>query len=233
MNRFTVPIKPKGSDSSNTTALILASIANERMKTMPPVSMMLVDSQHTVLDCQIEAIKTIYPNCDIILIVGHESQRVIESRPKNVRIVENKLYDSAGEAEEIRLGINNCITDNILLVDGNCLFNADALQHLRGHGSCTLIDKNEQMAKDSLGVISHNSKVENIAYGVQDKWCYISYLESKEHNILKRFTAVKNRCNLCTFECLNYVLSHNGQIYSVGQSNGFLRRIMSGKDLKV
>lgn len=231
INRFTVPTRPKVSNSANVTAIILASIANDRMKTMLPVSLMMVDKQNTVLDSQIDSIRTVYPKCEIILVVGHDAQQVIDKKPANVRIVENTNYDSAGEIEELRLAINNVTTDNILLINGSCIFNAKALQHLRGHSSCTLVDKNNQIDKDSLGVISNNGRAENIAYGVQDKWCYISYLEAREHAILRKFISVRNRCNLCLFEGINYILTHNGLIYSIGQQDGYLRKITSGKDL--
>lgn len=231
ISRFTVPTRPKASDSANVTAIILASIANDRMKTMSPVSLMMVDKQNTVLDCQIDAIRTVYPKCEIILVVGHDAQQVIDKKPRNVRIIENMSHDNAGEIEELRLAINNVTTDNVLLINGSCIFNANALQHLRGHSSCTLVDKKNQIDKDSLGVISNNGRVEHIAYGVQDKWCYISYLEGREHTILRKFVSVRNRGNLCLFEGINYVLTHSGLIYSIGQQDGYLRKITSGKDL--
>jgi hypothetical protein len=230
--RFTVPTRPKQNDSSNTTAIVLASIPNERMKTMPPVSLMMVDNQHNVLDLQIEAIRMVFPKCEIALVVGHDAQQVIDRKPHGVRVIENQSYDTAGETEELRLAINNCTTDNILFINGSCVFNSAALQHLRNRSSCTLVDKTNQIDKDSVGVISHNDRVENIAYGVQDKWCYMTYLEHREHMILKKFVSIKNRANLCAFEGINYVLNHGGIIYSVGQTNGFLRKISSGKDLR-
>jgi hypothetical protein len=233
INRFTVPTKPKLGDTSNITAVILSSIANDRMKTMPPVSLMMVDRQHTVLDVQIEAIRTVFPKCEIALVVGHDAQQVIDKKPNYVRVIENVNHETLGEVEELRLAINNCVTDNIILISGNCIFNANALQHLRGHSSCTLVDKKNQIDKDSLGVISNGGRVENIAYGVQDKWCYITYLESREQTILRKFVSVRNRSNLCMFEGINYVLSNGGQIYAIGQQDGYLRRVTSGKDLRV
>lgn len=231
-NRFQVPIKSKSFDSSTVTAIILGSIPNDRMKTMQPVSTMLVNSQQTVLDIQVEAIRTVFPKSEIVLVAGHDSQQVIDKKPKSVRIVENSSYETLGEVEELRLAINNVTTDNILIINGSCIFNSGALGHLRGHSSCTLVDKKNQIDRDSLGVISNNGKVENIAYGVQDKWCYITYLEQREQAILRKFVGIKNRGNLCMFESINYVLSHSGQIYAIGQQDGYLRRITSGKDLK-
>lgn len=232
-NRFTVPIKSKTNDSSNTTVLILASIPNDRMKTMPSVSLMMVDKQNNVIDIQVEAIRTVYPKSDIILVTGHDATQVIEHRPTCVRIVENQMYETRGENEELRLALNNSTTDNILIISGNCIFNANALQHLKNHASCTLIDKNNQIDKDSLGVISNNSRVENIAYGVMDKWCYITYLEAREVRIIKKFASAKNKANMCLFEAINYVTSHGGIINTVGQQNGYLRRITSSKDMLV
>lgn len=232
-NRFTVPIKSKSNDSANTTVIILASIPNDRMKTMPSVSLMMVDKQNHVIDIQVEAIRTVFPKSDIVLVTGHDATQVIEHRPTCVRIVENQMYESRGENEELRLGLNNSTTDNTLIISGNCIFNSNALQHLKNHASCTLIDKRQQIDKDSLGVISNNGRVENIAYGVMDKWCYITYLEARETKILRKFASAKNKSNMCFFEAINYVTSHGGVINTVGQQNGYLRRITSSKDMIV
>ena len=68
-NRFVVPIKPIQTDSANTTAIILASMPNQRMKTMPAVSLMSVDKQHTVLDLQVESILAVFPKAQIVVVV--------------------------------------------------------------------------------------------------------------------------------------------------------------------
>ncbi len=230
-NRFIVPIKPVSQDSSNITVVILASTPNPRMKTMPPVSLMTVDKQHNVLDLQVESIVAAYPQAQIVLVAGHDIGQVVDRRPKNVRIVENPLYEMTGEVDELRLGLNNVTTEHVIIIDGNVIFNAAAIKQLRGHGSCTLVDRSNQIDKDCLGVISNNSKIENIAFGVQDKWCYITYLQNKEFTILRRFINVRSRGKLCVFESLNYVTSHGGLIYAVGQSGGYLRKINTSKDL--
>lgn len=231
-NRYVIPIKQSKQTHNNVTAVILASIPNHGMKTMPPVCSMTIDKQHTVLDLQIEAINIAYPNSEIILVVGHGAQELINNRPIGVRIVENSKYDELGEIEELRLALNNVTTDNVLLVNGNLIFNANAISNLKGHSSCVLVDNNSQISDESLGVISNNSMLENIAYGVANKWCYVSYLENHEHLILRKFCNVRTRGRMCLFEGINYITSHNGLIYTVKQNNGYLRKIESNKDIK-
>jgi len=233
LNRFTVPIKKKSNDSSNVTVVLLASIPNPRMKTMPSVSLLNIDKQHNVIDIQVEAIRAAYPKSDIILVTGHDSNQVIAKRPNGVRIIENQLYNDCGENEEIRLALNNSITECILLINGNCIFNASCLQQLRGHGSCTLVDTKGQMDSDSIGVIANGSKVENLAYGIESKWCYVSYIEGKEYDLLKKFSSLRNRSNMCMFESINYIVSNGGVIYTVEQNAGYLRKISSSKDILI
>ncbi len=233
MNRFTVPIKSKSIDSSHVTAIILASIPNPRMKTMPSVSLLSVDKQHNVIDIQVESIRASYPKADIILVTGHDANQVISKKPDGVRIIENQSYNDSGENEEIRLALNNSITESILLINGNCIFDAACIQQMRNHGSCTLVDVKDQIDSDSLGVISNGNKVENIAYGIEKKWCYVSYIEGREYTLLKKFASLRNRGNMCAFESLNYIVSNGGTIYTIEQRAGYIRKISSSKDILV
>lgn len=230
IGRFTVPIK-KPKDSSNVTCIILASMSLQGMKSMPSISLMSINKQQNILDVQIESVIATFPKAEIILVVGHDSNDVLNHKPKFVRAVENLLFDERGEGEEIRLSLNNTTTDSVLLIGGNCVFNSDAIQQLKGHGSCTLIDGKGQIDKDSLGVIHNNNRVENIVYGVSDKWCYITYLEGRELSLLRKFVSMRNRSNMCMFEAINYIINNGGVIYTVKQNNGFLRRICSSKDV--
>lgn len=230
-NRFVVPIKPAYKDSSNVTAIVLGSIPNDRMKTMPAVSLMMVNKQQSVVELQFESISAAFPKSEMILVVGHDGQQVIEKRPKQMRIVENQLYEQCGEVEELKLAINNVTTDAVLIIKGNTIFDSKAIKQLRNHGSCTMIDKKDQMTKDALGVISNGSKIENIAYGVEDKWCYTTYLEGRELKILRKFVNMRIKSKMCLFEALNYIVSNGGLIYCVGQQEGYLRQILSPKDV--
>lgn len=230
-NRFILPIKPALTDSSNISVVILGSIPNDRMKTMPAVSLMMVNKQQSVIELQYESISAAYPKSEIILVSGHDSQQVIDKRPKRIRIVENQLFQECGEIEELKLAVNNVTTDSILIIKGNTIFDSNAIKQLRNHGSCTMIDRKDQMTKDSLGVISNSSKLENIAYGIEDKWCYTTYLEGKEFSMLRKFVNMRAKSKMCLFEALNYIVSNGGLIYCVGQHEGYLRQILSPKDV--
>lgn len=229
ITRHTVPLK--NNKPKSTTVILLASSPNEGMRTMPSVSLINVDGQHNVLDIQYEAINIAYPSSDIILVSGHDSHAVMNKKPKQIRMVDNQLFESAGDVEELRIGLNCSIGDSALIADGKCIFDAKAISQLQGHGSCTLIDVKKQISEDSIGVIFNNTKVESFAFDMPHKWCYITYLEGRELEILKKFVAIKSKSNLCLFEAMNHVINRGGLVRPVMQSHGFVRRISSRKDL--
>lgn len=230
MKQCIVPIISNKSDSSSITVLILGSIPCDRMRTVSSVSMLPINAQQNVLDIQLEAIKTVFPKCEIVMTVGHRKEEIIRKKPSYVRIVENLNYESLAQNEDLRLGVNNITTKNTLIFPGNIIFDSSAIQQFKHNKSMTLFDKNNQFNDNSLSVIDNNGVLENITYGLPKKWTYMTFLVEKELSILRKIVNTKSKEKYCLHESINYVASR-GTIYTCPQSNGNMRKITSIKDI--
>ena len=70
----------------------------------------------SIIEEIIASIKNIYPYSDIIVCVGFEADKVIKSLLGKVRIVENRDYNETNITESIRLCMNVCMTDHVMIV---------------------------------------------------------------------------------------------------------------------
>lgn len=224
MNRFITTTKIKQSDSSNYSIILLSSIPQERMLYSPPISLYPVDSHNNVLSYQHKIIKAVFPKSEIFLVVGHNSSQVINKCPRDIHIIENQRWNELGEAEELKLGINATITESIIIISGNMIFDTSTLSQIKTTHSSILVN-NKVNDDGAIGTINNNSKLENMAFGLDNKWQYISHFNGKELELLRSICNTKTKANLCSFECINKVINRGGIIYTIQHSEGFIQRI--------
>ena len=125
-NRFTSSTKDNGAGKDadkQLTVIIPAAGMGHRMKSYGPKCLLPVNQTNTIIDKIISNVRKSYEFCDIIVVVGFESERIIKTLDRRVRIVENHSYEETNIVESIRLGINNSINDNALIIYGELIFN--------------------------------------------------------------------------------------------------------------
>lgn len=233
-NRFTVPTKKYGAgkDKSFLSVVVLSSSIGHRMKTYGPKSLLKITESQTVLDLQIQTISMVYPNSEIVLVVGFEADKVIKRTPENVRIVENQLYQTTNTIEEARLALNNVVNDKILIIHGDLLFSCEAIDNLTKDGSCAVVDSHNQIAEDEVGVTVVDGNATVFSYGISRKWCQIVYLCGKELKYFKSFCCDREKRKLYVYEGLNSILDKNGIIKAIEPKDMSIVKIDSAKDFK-
>jgi len=227
-NRFTIPIKPSMRQSLDVTVIILTSSHNSRIQSYGAISLMMVDAYHNILDTQVDAINSVYPKSDIIITSRSHSREIAFKKPKNVRLVEIH-DDSPGEVSDLRIALNISISSTVIVVDGNMIFNADAIKSIKNKGSCTLVEDSTKNT-GSLGVTTDGRRVEHIAYGIPNTWCHMTSFCGKELELLYKYCSKKSKSNLCLFECINNITA-NGGSFSYIKNQGYSRRIAGPKDV--
>jgi len=191
------------------TIAILSAKPGYRMKSYGPPSLLCVGS-HCLLDIQIEAIRAVHKNYEIIVCCGFEADRVsrhIKTKYKNqnIRIVENQLFDETNCCETLRLCLNNVSSDSLLVCNGELVLYPELvkiheevpyiLSHKRGKKKSTL---------EIGSVCDENGLVTNMSYGLTDLWSEIFYLHSRETiESLRRIVSTEAFKNKLIFEALN------------------------------
>ena len=225
INRYITTTKNKQIDSGKYSILILASIPYEKMSYGPPVSLYQINAAQKLIDVQLEAISTCFPKSDIFMIAGHGISQIIPYKPKNLRVIENQKFEETGEVEELRLGLNSIVTESVITISANMIFNDITLNQVKtGHSSILVSSKIEE--DGSVGtIVNTKSRLTNMGFGIPNKWCYISHFTGKELDILLNFVNTRSKANLCMFEAINSVINRHGLIYTVEHNNGLLKRI--------
>ena len=191
------------------TIALMSAKPGYRMKSYGPTSLLSIGS-HCLLDIQIEAIKAVHKNYEIIVCCVFGAERVskyVKSKYKNdnVRIVENQLFETTNCCETLRLCLNNVASDSLLVCNGELVLYPELvdiqqetpyiLSHERGRKKSTL---------EIGSVCDEHNLVTNMSFGLPDLWSEIFYLHSRETiESLRKIVSLESYKNRLIFEALN------------------------------
>jgi choline kinase len=192
------------------TIILLAENYGYRMKSYGPISLIELDGK-TLLEHQVDAIKSVFVDFELILCSGFETHKIyhfIQSKfPEscNIRIVENQIYFHSNCCEGLRLCMNNTMSNKILVCGGGVILTSDYLRILNLKKSSILTQSGDRQNAFEVGVISNDSKLENMTLAIKDNvWTETLYLAGE--NIVKSFYNIVSKPELKNkflFEAIN------------------------------
>ena len=210
-NFITTPRPLPGKDKKHfVTVVLLSENHGYRMKSKGAIPLVDINGI-TLLDRQINAIKAVFQNFEIILCCGYDAGVVFEHvkekyRNLNIRVVENQVYENSNCCESARLAINNTLNNKIILCNGSVLLLSEHLRSIDLEKSSILTQAAGKKLEDfSIGVVTQDEKVQNMSLGVKEKkWLELCYLSTKNdveafHGIVESIE-FKNRF---LFEAIN------------------------------
>lgn len=239
MNRFTtnitkIRVNPKlAKKTSDISIIILSAGVGLRIKSYEPRSMLKIKNR-TLLEHQIDILNSAFDTPEIICVVGYDAQKIIKKN-YNVRIIENQLYETTNAAESLRLAFNNTLSDNILFLHGDLLFNKETL-NVKYNKSFVLVDTNKRFDHREVGVTisTDTNKASIFSYGLNTKWCQIAYMTGKEtkiaKNLFQKFELAHKKM-LC-FELLNDMINTGASFECYEPNNMSITEIDRIKDVE-
>tara|TARA_R110000824_G_scaffold14985_4_gene63363 strand:- start:11962 stop:12669 length:708 start_codon:yes stop_codon:yes gene_type:complete len=233
-NRFTTTVKRVGAGitpEKPLTVIIPVAGMGHRMKSYGPKCLLPANKKETILEKTISNIEREYPYCDIIVVAGFESEKVIKTLPSKVRVVENHQYESTNIAESIRIGMNAAANKHLLIVYGDLVFNVYSIRNITSDGPCAVVDSKERFKEEEVGVTVVDGKITNFAYGLPSKWSQIAYFEGRSFDILKELCSDKRKSKLYPFELFNIIINSGIDIKAKEPSGMLIKEIDSLKDL--
>lgn len=234
-NRFTTQIIQKdfGLDPKLPLSVIIpAAGMGYRMKSYGPTCLLDANKNQIIIEKSINNVKKAFPHSDIIVVLGFESERVIKSLPRNVRIVENQSYEETNMVESLRLGINNSTTENALIIHGDLIFNLASIRGLTSMGSSSVvIDSKGHLKPDKVGITVVDNFITSFSFGLEKKWGKIAYLQGKEFEMFHKLCSDKRRNKMFTFELFNIMLNNGCTIRAFEPKGAAIKEIDSLKDL--
>ena len=95
-NRFTTQVikKDYGLHPEKPISVVIpAAGMGYRMKSYGPTCLLSANKKQTLIQKTIDNIKKVLTYSDIIVVLGFESEKVIKNLPRDIRVVENNLYE--------------------------------------------------------------------------------------------------------------------------------------------
>lgn len=80
---------------------------------------MVLPNNQTLLQHQIDVINRSWGPSEIMISVGYDAERVISKKPQHSRIIENNRWQETGEVEELRLILNACEPEHLIIFVGD------------------------------------------------------------------------------------------------------------------
>lgn len=192
------------------TVVILSSGMGVRMKSLGVRSLIKIRDNTTLLDWQLEIINNIFPNSELILVTGFESDRLMNAAPNNIIKVENERYESTNVCRSLGIALRASTSERVVVISGDIMFNQETLKGLNTEESCLIVEKNEESSKERIGLTANNDLVEHLFYDLPNRWTGISYLCKKELKLAQSISWNRQKEKLFGFEVINEIIDRGG-----------------------
>ena len=157
--------------------VIPAAGIGHRMKTSGVKSLLKVHNKNPILDRQIAIFNKIFPNYELILVGGFDKKRLFKNTPREFIKVENPLYEHTNVARSMEMGIQAATTNNVLVVYSDLIFETGIFNHFAtNHTQIFVSNQHEFTNQQDIGCIINKGYVENLCWGLPNKWSQILYL---------------------------------------------------------
>lgn len=188
--------------------VLLSENYGYRMKSCGPIALVKVGNR-TLLEHQLEAIKSSFSNYEIVLCCGFQAEQVIsfvqlKCAEHPVRVVENQIHQVTNCCESARLGLNNLSNNKVLICNGELMLDPRQLKKISLDTSCVL-SQDTDLDNMDVGIIQQKGRLENISVGLKESiWSEILYLADRRAIAsLKTFLASTEYKNKFLFEAIS------------------------------
>jgi len=218
--------------SGDFSVIIPAAGMGHRMKSYGPKALIRLYQDITLIERQIELLWSVYPNSEIIIVVGFEAEKIRKKLSKYpVRFIFNPIHQSTNVLYSIGLAMQAVISEDVMIVYGDLIFNENAIRGLRG-SSKVVIDNTKSLKKEEVGVVENKGTATNFSFGIDLKWAQIAYLTGKEMQIFKEISIKKETSQWLGYEGLNYIIEKGGSIEAHYPKSMKIFEIDVAKDLE-
>lgn len=205
-------------DNDLYTIILICDNPGYRMKSYGPTCLIDLIKNKKLLDLQVDVIKKIFDNFEIIICAGFDVDKIskyVRSKYKdiNIRIVENQLFENTGPCESIRLAINNTNNNKIFILDGGLIFEKNIFNHFNFDISSILLEEYPCENLEIGANINENKQVEHLSFGGHKIWSEILYLNNEM--IIESLRKIINSAEYkrkFIFEALNELLKTNNKL---------------------
>jgi hypothetical protein len=232
--------RQKRQPESQITFILLCDMPGYRMKSYGAIPLLNIENKK-LIDIQIETINNKFPNSEIIVCTGFESEIVcryvkLNHKKHKIRIVENQIFNHCNSCESLRLCLNNAIENKIFIIDGSLLLYEGIFDEFDLSTSCLMVESNPHSNLE-IGVnINENNLVEHFSFGTKNIWSEIMFLsDTYSIECLSKILSNIDFKNKLVFEALNELIKYKCKLKYVVNKKQLvkLNNIKTIKELRI
>ena len=140
-----------GINSKRYSIIIPSAGMGRRMRSYGPKSLIKIHENTTIIGRQLSIIKKNFTNCEIILVTGFCSDKLMNNTPSDLIKVENENYESTNVLRSIGVGLRASTSDRVLILYGDLVFNEEAIKNLKLDSSSVIVDDSGLMGEMEVG----------------------------------------------------------------------------------
>lgn len=223
-------IKSKLTDKT-IDVIIPAAGFGRRMKCYGPKALIQIDSHNTIISRQLNLIQQFFNINNIILVCGFKATKLMDATPDSIMKIENENFENTNVVRSLGMGLR-LVQKDVLIVYGDLVFNESCLKHVDLTKSCMLTGQH-LMTKNEVGCVVTQGLVQNMMYGLDDKWGQIAFFTGYELKLLKKMCWSPRNYRLFGFEVINKIINSGGNMHSYSPEDAKVFDIDTIKDLKI
>lgn len=218
---------------SRLSIIIPAAGSGQRMKSYGPKALLPLGNGETLIRRQVNIVHRLYPEAEIIVVLGYAAEKIRKELPKFVKIVYNNSFDYTNVAYSISLGIKSTpLASAVLIIYGDLVFTDNVITDISDKHSLVITDQYHRFKDTEVGLTTVDNHVTIFSYGLPIKWAQISLLRGYELELFQQFTGNEKKNKMFGFEALNYIIEQHGVLRAIPLlENQKITEIDSSKDI--
>jgi choline kinase len=218
-------------EPSRITVIIPAAGVGRRMKSYGPKPLIMV-GKSTVINIQIDTIRSNIDARDIILICGFRADKLMNETPNSLIKIENESYEDSNVIRSIGMGLRAIRdADTVVVVYGDLVFNSAAIESLNLDQSCVIIDDGHMGPNEVGCIIDNEDNLANMMYDLPVKWGQIAVFKNYELTLLKELCWDKRNHRKFGFEIINRIIERGGGFECIRNEDIKIVDIDTSKDI--
>lgn len=194
--------------------IIIGDKFQKRMKSKGCCGLITVNNK-TIVQQQHAAIKSKFPNSNIIYVYGFEGKKFVsyinnsESLKRDILLVHNTSYELKNNVYSLFLA-SSYMDGPCCILFGNNPIPKKAFDKFRSSQNSQIFLNHKE--KNKLGCIINKDKVEHISYDLDNYLADIYYISNTHSSLVRRLITSPSMHNCFVFELFNKLIDMNHKV---------------------
>lgn len=220
--------KRKAKPENTIVAILGASKAPRMGNYGAKLSIGMPDNQ-TLLHHELNFAQRVWSPSEVYVSIGYDADRVLAKRPPGVRFIENNRWEDTGEVEELRLILNCCNPEKLIIVLGDIyISNVGVIPNVAESYSLSL----EGDDVNQIGVKDEEGHLSLFSFLFTSKFLGIVQLSGVELGLIRKLIN-RERSKFALWELLDCYVKQGYKLKNIELNSRKIIKISTSKDLGI